>query len=488
MSEIEQRLRRIRRRIVNVRLVSNLAQSLLLASAIFLAGSAVLFLRGRFPWSPEWLMACLGGALGAAIVWTVARRPTLIQTARLIDTLGGTRDRFTTGLTLDAEVPSPLVRLAVADCEQFVRHFRAGPLLPFRIPRRLLALLAPAAAVGLMVWQFQIASRPDAAALAAQEELLAKADELESLMRKLEEAGNQKSPEMERILEAMRKSIERLRQAAAQKNVNPADALRELSSLESLIAAMQTAQKPPANPLKDLAQQLEKQDMPESMESQARSAAEKMGLSQEAQQELERAMQEAREQSSDAARSEALQRLAEMLRQMAQQQRPQDARGRQQVSRNLQMARMALQEMKAGRYSRSSGRSEQPGDGDTPILLQSFDPGDKEGRQGMTFMNLPGGQPGSEKDEGSTETPFGEKHDLQEKKGAGSQLTSVLGEGESLTDLVPAAGDTSKSTQRYRDLYKAIAGASEGTVEQENIPLASRFFIKRYFQKIRPKE
>ena len=63
-----------------------------------------------------------------------------------------------------------------------------------------------------------------------------------------------------------------------------------------------------------------------------------------------------------------------------------------------------------------------------------------------------------------------------------------MGEGESLRDFTIAAGDDSKSSQRYRNLYNAMAPAAEDALLQENIPLGSRFFIKRYFQNIRPKE
>ena len=54
--------------------------------------------------------------------------------------------------------------------------------------------------------------------------------------------------------------------------------------------------------------------------------------------------------------------------------------------------------------------------------------------------------------------------------------------------MLPTAGDKSKAARRYKELYNAMAPAAENAVEQENIPLGSRFFIKRYFESIRPKE
>ena len=49
-------------------------------------------------------------------------------------------------------------------------------------------------------------------------------------------------------------------------------------------------------------------------------------------------------------------------------------------------------------------------------------------------------------------------------------------------------GDNSKSNRAYKNLYDAMAPAAQDAVLQENIPLGSRFLIKRYFEAIRPKE
>ena len=47
---------------------------------------------------------------------------------------------------------------------------------------------------------------------------------------------------------------------------------------------------------------------------------------------------------------------------------------------------------------------------------------------------------------------------------------------------------SSKSSRRYKEIYDAMAPAAEDAAQQENIPLGSRFFIRRYFESIRPKE
>jgi hypothetical protein len=101
---------------------------------------------------------------------------------------------------------------------------------------------------------------------------------------------------------------------------------------------------------------------------------------------------------------------------------------------------------------------------------------------------MPSGLPGSDRDEGTTATPFGEKGKVEGEKGRNISLTGRLGEGETLSALLPSGGDESKATRRYKELYEALAPAAADAVVQENLPLGSRFFIKRYFEAIRPPE
>jgi hypothetical protein len=53
--------------------------------------------------------------------------------------------------------------------------------------------------------------------------------------------------------------------------------------------------------------------------------------------------------------------------------------------------------------------------------------------------------------------------------------------------MMPSAADNSKAARRYKELVEAAAASAEDAVEQEEIPLGSRFLVKRYFESIRPK-
>jgi hypothetical protein len=64
----------------------------------------------------------------------------------------------------------------------------------------------------------------------------------------------------------------------------------------------------------------------------------------------------------------------------------------------------------------------------------------------------------------------------------------VFGDGSSLQEFMQSAGAGGKSTRAYRELYGVMAPAAQDAVEQENIPLGSRFYIRKYFEAIRPPE
>jgi hypothetical protein len=143
----------------------------------------------------------------------------------------------------------------------------------------------------------------------------------------------------------------------------------------------------------------------------------------------------------------------------------------------------ALQNLKFG-----EGQPARPQSGDGPpkglVMMQGSDPKPGEGGD----PRIPSGQPGSEKDTGTTDSPFGKDQNAPARDGQQQSLAGRLGEGETLQQFLPGVADASKSKRRYKELYEAMAPAAEDAVVQENIPLGSRFFIKRYFESIRPRE
>jgi hypothetical protein len=288
------------------------------------------------------------------------------------------------------------------------------------------------------------------------------------------------------------------------------NALRELSALEAAIRAAQK-ENGPAPELAALAEALKQAgqsndaadamqrgdfekaaaqigqaaadpDAREKLAQALREALEKMQGAQggEMMRQMEQAAQSAQQ------RSQALQRLAEMLRQMGGSgQRPQQRSGI--SSEAARQLLSMLQDMKSGPSDGKQGG--RPMDGKfAPSPGQQGGGKDKPPVEIVANSDIPSGRPGSEHDLGTTETPFG--NEQAPKAGAGEQgrLEGVLGEGESRQSLVSAAGGAGKAGQRYRALYDAMAPDAEQAVAHENIPPGSRFFVRRYFETIRPAE
>lgn len=76
------------------------------------------------------------------------------------------------------------------------------------------------------------------------------------------------------------------------------------------------------------------------------------------------------------------------------------------------------------------------------------------------------------------------------------RITGVQGAGESTVETteVPIAGDPTTSTDRqsvedsYKEIYTKYYKLSEDALSQEQIPLGYRFYVKRYFESIKPNE
>ncbi|KPL02360.1 MAG: hypothetical protein AMK75_02865 [Planctomycetes bacterium SM23_65] len=65
-------------------------------------------------------------------------------------------------------------------------------------------------------------------------------------------------------------------------------------------------------------------------------------------------------------------------------------------------------------------------------------------------------------------------------------LAGTWGDGASLIEIVRGAASEGVATTAYKDVAEAAARLAEDAIHNEDIPLGYRFYIKRYFQLIRP--
>ena len=450
--------------------------------------------------------------LGAVAIAAFLNRPTLPDAARWLDLRASTRDRFRTALDFATRPhPTSLEQLAAQECETFARDFRVQPWTTLRLPRLTAWIVAPLLALAFFSWRhvWTPPTKPTALQIAVN----ARADSLQKIARDLRA---EPKPELARVAAAMDESARRLKaETPSDDEARLKSALREMSSLEAMLRAVQAAHDQPvsAEELAALAEALAASDATrpaaESMKSgDLGNAASKLdALAQQMRERgdpalprLSDAMREqtakltdaqknaiAREMQSDAAQgasSNALERLAQMLQQAGQNGGASKtaSAGRPATDREIQSLLDALSELKAGL------RPGSPKDGGASALA-----GIVQGKNDTTAASAgtaPSGQAGSEHDTGHSEHVLASAPIAEAPKPAGpaAQLQGAQGQGESLETFMSAAGDRSRATRAYRENYERLAPAEQNAVEQENIPLGARAFVRRYFENIRPTE
>ncbi len=522
-------LRAARRRLSVQSFLTALVKAGLLAGAgLLILGAANRWLLGRLPVDLD-AAAYAAAAVGAiAVLVAVARRRSLADVAGIIDRLGGTRDRFLTALHFSTEPADDLMRgIAVQECERFVHGGSFSQLIPVRVPREAKYLLVPIVALALLQWEardtFATRLAETAAARASVEDTAKKLEELARQTAKASEDA--KSDELKKLAEQLKRSAEELRANATNPEDGAKSALRELSALEQMVQEMQKSpgaatpeemkalakalEETPATKdaaaamakgdLAKAAEELEKamqqladtkdertpEEIKKALDDAIKKLAEQKQLS-EALQKLAQQMQRSAGQKGGDS-NEAAKQLAQMLRQMAQGKSGQ-SQGGQQGAQAMQNLLSALQNMKFGEGQGQPGGEPQQGQQPGPVIIQSFAKEGQGAMPGSGDNQPPSGQAGSERDTGTTDTPFGKDVNAAGKDAKSQQITGRKGEGESLQQSLTSASDHSKSNRGYKDLYEAMAPAAQDAVLQENIPLGSRFFIKRYFEAIRPQE
>ena len=524
-------LRTARRRLSIQAFLTALARTGLLAGAVLLVLGAInRWLLDRLPFDLIAAGIAGGATLLIAVISTVLRRRNLTETAGIIDRLGGTRDRFLTALEFSNqnETAEPMRDIAVQECVRFVQAGNFTRLIPVRLPREIAIWLVPAVALTLLQWEARDTfGARDAQASAGRAAVEETAKKLEALARQAtKDAEAAKSDELKKLAEQLKRGAEQLRADAKSPDEAAKASLRELSALEQLVQEMQKssggltpeemkalAKALAENPAtKDAAEAMEKGDaakaaeelekamqrladqkdeqtpeqIKKTLEEAMKRLAEQKQLSDALQKLAQQMQRSAAEQGGSS--SEAAKQLAQMLRQMAQGKSGKMQGNQSPGAQAMQNLLSALENMKFG-----DGQGGQPGDdaqsGQTPgaVMMQNFAK-DGQGAMPGSGDNLPpSGQAGSDHDTGTTDTPFG-KQNAAGKDAKAEQIAGRQGEGESLQQALTSAGDHSKSHRGYKDLYNAMAPAAQDAVLQENIPLGSRFFIKRYFEAIRPQE
>ena len=353
-------------------------------------------------------------------------------------------------------------------------------------------------------------------------------DDAEKALRELsEKLKSKKAPptasELERLRSALKKASEQSHERATAIEQRRRELTEERESLlkkkgESPPAAAKTQQK-----LADNERQLEHLDR---QSNRAKRGGEQMSeLDRElakAAEELERAMKERRKDSGEA--PEQLERGAEDVQRMAQK-KLDDAQKRELIQRLKEMREVLRQEGQGGeqrkdRMQRFGQRAhgQRPGDG------QGQGQGkDGQGQKGSGKMDIrmgrgagadgipiPGGesqsqaangkgrgdQPGQD-GSGQPGPGYGNAHDdaltgdrthIDAKSHDVSAAGIDSGEGTANAEVIYGAAERGFVGKGYKDIFTEYQTVAEQTLEKDEIPPGYRFYVRRYFQLIRPRE
>jgi len=353
-------------------------------------------------------------------------------------------------------------------------------------------------------------------------------DDAEKALRELsEKLKSKKAPptasELERLRSALKKASEQSHERATAIEQRRRELSEERESLlkkkgESPPAAAKTQQK-----LADNERQLEHLDR---QSNRAKRGSEQMSeLDRElakAAEELERAMKERRKDSGEA--PEQLERGAEDVQRMAQK-KLDDAQKRELIQRLKEMREVLRQEGQGGeqrkdRMQRFGQRAhgQRPGDG------QGQGQGkDGQGQKGSGKMDIrmgrgagadgipiPGGesqsqaangkgrgdQPGQD-GSGQPGPGYGNAHDdaltgdrthIDAKSHDVSAAGIDSGEGTANAEVIYGAAERGFVGKGYKDIFTEYQTVAEQTLEKDEIPPGYRFYVRRYFQLIRPRE
>lgn len=532
-NEITRVLRMLRRRVVARQFLSRAARGTLFFYAVLVLLSALAWWAGALVPDVRGIPFMLGwpfvaGALGAVVI-TLLKVPPLRAVALAMDTLGGTRDRLLSALDFATKPHSTeLERMAASESVAWLRTRDLRPLLPVRPPGELRWLVLPLVTIALLWWSAlgSIANR-DAAVTAAQDEVRETLRNLEELAKQFDQhpADDEK---MKEIAGRLRASAAQVRAEAVTGGEANKAALRELAKLEQLVKELRKPEFATPDELKALADALAQhertreaaKDMADGNLADAakklEEAAQDPATAAQAEKNLQRALEHLSKKNEQLSkqleklqqgdtggeRQQLLRQIADALNQIQKQgglalskkqkdKGPQQqGKGRATTDEDLKKLLAALDRMKDRQQQQGEdGDAGEPqkGEGDAKAAVEmfSFQPGGKTDDDGP---QSPTGQPGGEKDKGTTKDPFGKDSAPPATAGRTEQERGRLGEGESLSALIPSAtaGDA-KAQRRYKELTEAAAAAADDVVTQEEIPLGARHLIRRYFEAIRPK-
>jgi hypothetical protein len=338
-----------------------------------------------------------------------------------------------------------------------------------------------------------------------QNRLLAQtSDRIDQMAQTLKSANAGQDAELQKLIDEMRKSAERLRDNHSPQLEAKRRAFEQLAKLDEILRRERDSQITAAE-MEALLSALTANDLTKPVENLLRDGKDK-----EAAQELEKLAERLHNQAAKKLR-ELAQSLQDSLNRLSENEKSQVSRELQQsmqaaLAGNSEEMRKLMQQIagmiREGKISRVSKNAQL-----TRLMIRSLEDLKKglrngslqlaetdepPGRTEITNLNQASQKPGEPtgKPEGGGAADLSQRFAKDPLEGAGQakKLSGIIGQGEFSLDIISSVGSTGHADRAYQELFDAVAGDNEQAIQQEEIPEESRNLVKRYFERIRPKE
>ncbi|MBI1928663.1 hypothetical protein HYR99_31020 [Candidatus Poribacteria bacterium] len=467
------KIRSVRRRLQVQRFFQTLAKflfyGLLLSVPLFVIDSFTTFDVSPF----VWLWLALG--ISAAVLITRALRPvSLYEAARTIDTVASLKDRVVSVLEfIQRQSKERLTELQIRDTFDHLQTVRADEVVRYSIPGQAKFVLL--IAVVLLAFSYIEFFAPPAASTEIDHspQITAEADHLlkqiEEVKKEAEQIGDRELTDI--VNEAEKKALEMKKAQMTQK-----EALAKLTEMGTMLQSKMEAT------------------------NMAKLDALLKGLGQQFSgnpnlAELGYALQRG---EYDRAADKLLQ-LSEKLNQLNQEQRQNLADEFKRGGKNLQnteldslgtaltkageaLSKNDVEEAKKQLLKACQSLSRCATLKRCNSLLAKLLSQSQVCKAGICKNNKPGSA--------TAPNPFGELTNLDSIRQL-QHITGIQGEGPSSVQISEIAGTSEEgqgSAVDYKQIYNKYQKLSEEALSQEQIPLGYRFYVKRYFESIRPRE
>ena len=489
---ILEKIRQVRRRLNVQGYLQTLAIFLLYGLIVCVPAVIVDSLATSFNIPPLTFLWVAGGIAVVAFIVRLVRPINLLEAARAIDVDASLKDRVVSGLEqIEQKTVETLTALQLQDTSKRLQAIPIKQVAKYKVPREtfFIALVA-IFLVGFTYVEF-FEQPTTAAEVDYSAEIAAEAD---SLIKKIEEAKKETEENEDQELKEILEEIEKRTQELKKPEMSPKEALKRMTELTQLLKTkidpVKIAQQEElmqglgqqfiGNPiLGEFGQQLKRGDYKKAADKLDKVAKDVPKFDQEQRQNLSDELKRAGKSLKDS----DLDGLGGNIAGAGEAMEGNDTEGAQgklnasskQIrnfdllkNRNQKLTDLlcACEDCKACIAACCAGKGINPATGLSNLLSNT--PTNSAGNKTSTSQQ-------------GDLTSLDSTLNLQ-------QITGVQGEGNSTVQTSKVSAEGQESSLSYKDAYMKYQKLSEDALTQEQIPLGYKFYVKRYFESIKPSE